>query len=182
MLTSAKGPIQPATLRGKAVGRLDGAAFALERSTDPRRTARGVAESPFSTRRAHRPKGDEARYRPTTASTIDSTASKGARNSTLELVPRGQQPWWVVTHGDRSRPVLPDQHLEWKIQTGEGCREHDGRSHTRLPEHGEFRLGHLHTNSFSCAAVIDDPERREASLARHLASGLATATSRRQVT
>jgi len=41
------------------------------------------------------------------------------------------------------------------------------RAHGRLPERDEFRLGHLHANSFGCAAVIDDPEQREASILDH---------------
>src|SRR5208282_3853555 len=62
----------------------------------------------------------------------------------------------------RSVPVLPDQHLEWDIQRSKRRREHHRRAHIRLPEHDEFRVGHLHTSSFGYAAVIDDVEHREA--------------------
>jgi hypothetical protein len=32
----------------------------------------------------------------------------------------------------------------------------------RVPEHDELRSGHLDTDGLGCAAVIDDPEQREA--------------------
>jgi len=35
-------------------------------------------------------------------------------------------------------------------------------AHCRLPEHDEFRVGHLHTSSFGYAAVIDDVQHCEA--------------------
>ena len=70
-----------------------------------------------------------------------------------------------------SRRPLPSRRprpaLEREVQTRERRREHYRRAHSRLPEHDEFRIGHLHTNSFGCAAVIDDPEQREASIRDH---------------
>ena len=93
---------------------------------------------------------------------------EGRTQGTLDVVPLGQELRCVVTHGDRSLPVLPNQHLEREIQTRERRREHYRRAHSRLPKHDEFRIGHLHTNSFGCAAVINDPEQREASIRDHM--------------
>src|SRR5229473_2488155 len=42
---------------------------------------------------------------------------EGRAQGTLNVVPLGQELRCVVTHGDRSLPVLPNQHLEWEIQT-----------------------------------------------------------------
>jgi hypothetical protein len=92
---------------------------------------------------------------------------EGRTQCTLEVVPLGQELRCVVAHGDRTVPVLPDEHLEREIQTRDRSREHYRRTYSRLPEHDEFRVGHLHANSFGSAAVINDPEQREASIRDH---------------
>jgi hypothetical protein len=60
----------------------------------------------------------------------------------------------------RSCPARPD--LERDIQRSKRRREHHRRARSRLPEHDQFRVGHLHASSSSYAAVIDDVEHREA--------------------
>jgi hypothetical protein len=92
---------------------------------------------------------------------------EGRTQGTLDVVPLGQELWCVVTHGDRSLPVLPNERLEREIQTRARRRKHYRRAHSRLSKHDEFRIGYLHTNSFGCAAVINDPEQREASIPDH---------------
>lgn len=87
---------------------------------------------------------------------------EGRTQRSVEAVPLGHESRRVVTHRYHSAPVLPDQDLERKIQCRERRREHHRCALSRVPKHDEFRIGHLQTNSFGCAAVIDDPKQRKA--------------------